>query len=138
MSMQSMPATGVSTIAIGTSRFCQHARNQSFCTALGVSTGSAASSRYGGRDETSFRAVCEGSSKFIKDVLSPNIEILHKDSLTMLLPFKQDFIGNPLIPCLHGGIAASMLDHTACFCATAALEDQDLYLVTSGELPVTF
>ena len=88
---------------------------------------------YGGRDEQSFRDLCEGSSKFIKDVLSPKIDTLNKESLTMLLPFKQDFIGNPLIPCLHGGIAASMLDHTASFCAAAALEDKNLYLVTSGK-----
>jgi acyl-coenzyme A thioesterase PaaI-like protein len=91
------------------------------------------SALFGGRDEQSFRQICEGSSKFVKDVLSPKIVSLSPGSLTMVLPFKQDFIGNPLIPCLHGGIAASMLDHAASSCATAALEDTKLYVVTSGE-----
>lgn len=90
------------------------------------------STLFGGIDESSFRKACEGSSTFIKEVLAPKIDRLNKDQLTMILPFKQDFIGNPLIPCLHGGIAASMLDHTASSCATAALEDANLYLVTSG------
>lgn len=91
-------------------------------------------SELGGRSVESFRTLCENSSKFIKEVLSPKIINVEKGLLTMRLTYKKDFIGNPLIPCLHGGIAASMLDHTACFCAWTLLSNTQQYLVTSGLL----
>ena len=76
--------------------------------------------------------MCETSSKYIHEVLSPKITSLSKNSLSMILPFKRDFVGNPLIPCLHGGVAASMLDHVSGYCGWAALEDPELVLTTTG------
>ena len=35
------------------------------------------------------------------------------DELTAILPFKQDLIGNPAIPALHGGATAAFLEVTS-------------------------
>ena len=35
------------------------------------------------------------------------------DELTGILPFKQELIGNPLLPALHGGVSAAFLEVTA-------------------------
>ncbi|MEM1235751.1 MAG: PaaI family thioesterase [Pseudomonadota bacterium] len=35
------------------------------------------------------------------------------DELTAVLPFKDDLIGNPLLPALHGGVTAAFLETTA-------------------------
>ena len=35
------------------------------------------------------------------------------DELTAILPFKDDLIGNPLLPALHGGVTAAFLEVTA-------------------------
>lgn len=35
------------------------------------------------------------------------------DELTAVLPFKDDLIGNPLLPALHGGVTAGFLEVTA-------------------------
>ncbi|RYG90924.1 PaaI family thioesterase [Loktanella sp. IMCC34160] len=35
------------------------------------------------------------------------------DELTAILPFKDDLIGNPMLPALHGGVTAAFLEITA-------------------------
>jgi acyl-coenzyme A thioesterase PaaI-like protein len=35
------------------------------------------------------------------------------DELTALLPFREDLIGNPMLPALHGGVTAGLLEITA-------------------------
>ena len=35
------------------------------------------------------------------------------DELTAILPFREDLIGNPLLPALHGGVTAGFLEVTA-------------------------
>lgn len=35
------------------------------------------------------------------------------DELTAVLPFRQDLIGNPFLPALHGGVVASFLEVTS-------------------------
>ncbi|WP_299563879.1 PaaI family thioesterase [uncultured Sulfitobacter sp.] len=35
------------------------------------------------------------------------------DELTGILPFRQDLVGNPLLPALHGGVTAAFLEVTA-------------------------
>ena len=35
------------------------------------------------------------------------------DELTGVLPFRQDLIGNPILPALHGGVVASFLEVTS-------------------------
>ena len=35
------------------------------------------------------------------------------DELTAVLPFKEDLIGNPILPAIHGGVTAAFLEVTA-------------------------
>ncbi|MBB5722533.1 acyl-coenzyme A thioesterase PaaI-like protein [Loktanella ponticola] len=35
------------------------------------------------------------------------------DELTAVLPFKEDHIGNPMLPAIHGGVTAAFLEITA-------------------------
>ena len=35
------------------------------------------------------------------------------DELTAILPFRQDHIGNPMLPALHGGVTAALLEVTS-------------------------
>lgn len=37
----------------------------------------------------------------------------HGDELTALLPFKDDLIGNPVLPAIHGGVTAAFLEVAA-------------------------
>lgn len=38
---------------------------------------------------------------------------LKGDELTLVLPFKQDLIGNPMLPALHGGVMGALMELTA-------------------------
>ena len=75
---------------------------------------SGAAKLFGGRSEASFIELCEKSSKYVSDVLSPKVSLIDNGVLTMILPYKKDFIGNPLIPCLHGGISCLCAYHLEC------------------------
>jgi len=38
---------------------------------------------------------------------------LKGDELTLILPFKQPLVGNPLLPALHGGVVGALMELTA-------------------------
>lgn len=57
----------------------------------------------GGLSRAKFYFLTEKSCPFIRDVLCPHITDVSVGTLTMLLPFKKSFVGNVIIPCLHGG-----------------------------------
>lgn len=38
---------------------------------------------------------------------------LKGDELTLVLPFKEDLVGNPLLPALHGGVVGALMELTA-------------------------
>ncbi|MFN9149166.1 MAG: PaaI family thioesterase, partial [Hyphomonadaceae bacterium] len=38
---------------------------------------------------------------------------LKGDELTAILPFKDDLIGNPMLPALHGGVVGALMELTA-------------------------
>jgi len=38
---------------------------------------------------------------------------LKGDELTVVMPFKQDLIGNPMLPALHGGVVGALMEITA-------------------------
>jgi acyl-coenzyme A thioesterase PaaI-like protein len=69
------------------------------------------------------------------------------DELTCILPFDEKLIGNPLLPALHGGVTASLLEVTAIITLSwsslwddiesGALEVQDLVDRTRSFLPKT-
>jgi uncharacterized protein (TIGR00369 family) len=55
--------------------------------------------------------ILERYCSFSQDVLGVRVAFASPDRLIMTLPFKRDFIGNPSLPCLHGGVTAAFLDH---------------------------
>ena len=38
---------------------------------------------------------------------------LHGDELTLVLPYRDDLIGNPLVPAIHGGVLGAFMEMTA-------------------------
>lgn len=65
----------------------------------------------------------EKSSPFISRVFHMEIASISKNELTIAVPFNKALVGNPAAPCLHGGVVATAIDHTAGFCVWAALND---------------
>jgi uncharacterized protein (TIGR00369 family) len=66
---------------------------------------------------------------FIK-ILNPVVLDLSPGSLTMSIGYHNDLIGNPRIPCLHGGVIATLIDHCAGFCAWTCLNSTSSVLST--------
>jgi len=48
------------------------------------------------------------------------------DELTVILPYADDLIGNPILPALHGGATAAFLEMTAIFSLTWAMIWNDM------------
>ena len=78
---------------------------------------------FGGYDRETFIAICERVSPFIRNVLKPKVIAVGKGTLTLELPPNEDFVGNPTVPCYHGGVAASIIDHSGGFCAWTTIKD---------------
>ena len=57
--------------------------------------------------------------------------------LSLRLPFRPEFTGNFLTPCLHGGITASLVDHCGGF-AARSLVSNPLYRVSTVELTIDY
>ena len=91
---------------------------------------SSSSIQYGGMDEVHFRRVVEEGAPWIKNVMCVKVDTLSKGKLTLVLPFKSEYMGNVLVPCQHGGVVASLLDHTGGFCAWTTLEKRHTMLNT--------
>lgn len=49
---------------------------------------------------------------------------LRGDELTLILPFKPDLIGNPMLPALHGGAVGAFMEIAALATLMAALPEQ--------------
>jgi acyl-coenzyme A thioesterase PaaI-like protein len=56
-------------------------------------------------------------------VVTPKIQHLSENKASMALEFKEDYIGNLRIPCLHGGVVTTLVDHCSGFCAWSTLRD---------------
>lgn len=48
---------------------------------------------------------------------------LHGDELTLILPFQQSLIGNPLLPALHGGVIGAFMELAAMAQIAVALKE---------------
>ena len=81
----------------------QHLHARNFTALMGDKVGKTTDSLLGGMSREKFYFLTEKSCPFIKDVLCPHITDVSIGKLTMLLPFNKSFVGNILIPCLHGG-----------------------------------
>lgn len=79
-------------------------------------------SKFGGVDSETFKRLTVSLTPLIRDFYKPFVTSLEVGRLSMSLPFRQDFIGNPAPPCLHGGVVATLFDHVGGFCAWSALD----------------
>lgn len=78
---------------------------------------------FGGIREPEFRYLTESISPYVSEFLGGKIESIEKGAVSMKLPFRKEFVGNPMLPCLHGGVTASIIDHVGGFCAWSSLTD---------------
>jgi acyl-coenzyme A thioesterase PaaI-like protein len=58
------------------------------------------------------------------------------DELTAILPFRDDLIGNPTLPALHGGVTAAFLEVTAIIELSWSLLWDDMEKVQTGLPPL--
>ena len=70
--------------------------------------------KYLGYNRDQFIHIAESASPFIKNMLEPFVVEMTPGSLVMKLPYKKDFIGNPVNRVLHGGVAAGTCSYLAC------------------------
>lgn len=108
--------------------------------------------KFGGHDEKVFQYMCERGSKYITDVLKPQITLLEKGEMEMLLPYNSSLQGGYVaappgstnsseggssVPCIHEGVVASMLDHVAGFCCWTSIEQRERF-VSTADIEVCF
>jgi uncharacterized protein (TIGR00369 family) len=90
-----------------------------------------------GLPEHDFRLLCESLSPYIGDIMKLKVTELEIGKLTMHWPYRKEFIGNPIVPCLHGGVTASIIDHVGGFCAWSSLIDPNK-LVNTIDLRIDY
>lgn len=78
---------------------------------------------YGGLTSEAFHFMVEKGPPFTAQHFKPKITLLEHGRLEMVLPYNEGLVGNVMIPCYHGGVVATMLDHTAGFAAWSNLPD---------------
>jgi len=89
-----------------------------------------AGEKYGGVDRKMFVHLIEKTAPFVAKFFQPQVQKITATELHVRLPANKDLIGNPAVPCYHGGVVATMLDHCGGFCAWAALDDPFLRVNT--------
>ncbi len=87
-------------------------------------------STYLGYGRETFVHIAEEACPFIGKMLEAKVTHMEAGELTMKLPFKKDFIGNPVTQVLHGGVTAALIDHVGGFCAMCSVPDANLLLST--------
>lgn len=92
---------------------------------------------FGGYDAATFTNIVEKVAPFTRNFLKVKVVQLGRGTLTMELPLNEDFVGNPHIPCLHGGVAAAVIDHCGGFCAWTVLSDKNK-LVSTADLRIDY
>lgn len=74
----------------------------------------------------------EHGTVFGKEVLGLKVTALKRGKLSLRVPYRDIFVGNFLTPCLHGGVAAAVVDHCGGFCARTMLDDSSCRVSTVG------
>jgi uncharacterized protein (TIGR00369 family) len=77
-----------------------------------------------------FIKVAEDACPFIRDSIECKVTHLEPGVLHMNMPFKPEFVGNPVTKVLHGGVVASLIDHVGGFCAMSCIEDGNTLMAT--------
>ena len=70
-----------------------------------------------------FKHLVEHISPYMTEVFRPKLVHATKSKVYIELPYNHLLLGNPQVPCLHGGAVATMMDHAGGFVAWAALDD---------------
>ncbi len=74
---------------------------------------------------------------FIENCFQPILVSKTSSSVTLMLPFRNELIGNAIIPCLHGGVVAAMIERTGKFAArVVACDDPAVGSVDLGQIKV--
>jgi uncharacterized protein (TIGR00369 family) len=77
-----------------------------------------------------FIQIAESACPFIRDMLGATVTSLEAGKMTWLLPYKPDFVGNPVNKVLHGGVTAALIDHVGGLCAMSCVPDANFLLST--------
>jgi len=109
---------------------------RSLCTAAPTPT-TPTPQTYAGLSEQSFIALTEKTCPFVRDVLKAKVTSLSRGKLSMVLPFQDIFVGNPLTKALHGGVTAAMLDHVGGFAAWSKISDPK-QLISTADLRIDY
>jgi len=51
------------------------------------------------------------------------VDKLAHGKLSLKLPLKYDYVGNPALPALHGGVTAALIEHCSVYCARTTCTD---------------
>jgi len=93
--------------------------------------------KYLGHESKTFIKIAEEACPFIKDTITAKVTHLEPGKMTMELPFKDIFIGNPVTKVLHGGVTASLIDHVGGFAAMSSISEKD-YLLSTVDLRIDY
>ena len=93
--------------------------------------------KYLGLRAAAFIKVTENASPFVRDTLGAKVTHLRPGELTMHLPFRAAFVGNPVSGVLHGGVTAALIDHVGGFCAMSAIADKQ-YLLSTVDMRIDY
>jgi uncharacterized protein (TIGR00369 family) len=79
----------------------------------------------------------ERGSPFVTNFLQPKVISLSPGKLKVKIPFRDAFVGNIGMPCLHGGTISAAIDHCGGFCAWSSISDSSK-TVSTVDLRVDF
>lgn len=68
----------------------------------------------------------EKTDTHIRNLLVTKVTALSRGKISIRQPYKSIFTGNFVTPCLHGGVTAALLEHTAQCCARTVTEDKNI------------
>lgn len=91
---------------------------------------SGASTTYLGMSGPVFTDIAERACPFVRDTLAAKVESIERGKLSMRMPFRDHFVGNPVTKVLHGGVTAALMDHVGGFCAMTSIEEGNNLLST--------
>ena len=94
-------------------------------------------SEIGGRKRELFLSIAESYSPFIKETMGLKTVKLVPGFLHMEMELKPHMVGNPMNGALHGGVAATVLDHVGGFAAWSLLTSPD-QLISTVDLRIDY
>lgn len=100
------------------------------CSSPAAPIDTAAKQTFGGMSQQTFTKLVEEMCPFVKNIMPLEVLNIAKGKLTVKLPFKPDYIGNALVPAMHGGVAASIIDHVGGFAAWSCIDSPQSMIAT--------